>query len=310
MGALIALTFRAIRGAYYLAYEQSQAPWVDQVATRYPTDQDYEDYRWINGAPALSRWTGERKRETPTDRAIRVLTEKWGSGLEFSNDDVQNDKTGQIMQVIQEMGAKAAELPERLLTERLIANGNGYDGAAFFATSHNHGGTCNNARTATATAPDVPTAAEMAAALTAAMVGMLEVTDSKNEPVNKGARQFLLLLPPKYLPMANAALKDQFLAAGQSNPLKSQDWSITLAVNPRLDGSAGASGRRIFLFRTDASIRSMILQEQDLGPRAFQMHGGEGTDLGFWQDGFAVGPMRKMGAGYGRFELATRIQFQ
>lgn len=311
MGPLSALSFRSIRGIYYLAYESAMASWVQAVANIFPSDQPYEEYKWLEAAPALEEWKGERTRKQMRDFLIRCVNKKYSSTLEFDVDDVQRDKTGQVARRISELGTKAGELPERLLTTLIEANGTGYDGAAFFAASHNHGGTVNNLLTLTGTTtPDDPTSASMAKAISNAISAMLAFTDERGDPLNANAKQFAVVVPPKYIGATWAALKDQFLAAGVSNALKSADWSITAYANARLTGTAAAAGRRIYVHRTDAAIRSLIFQEQDVGNRALQVHGGENTDMGFWKDGFAVGPKRIGGAALGRFELCARVELQ
>lgn len=310
MGPNSGLSFRQIRGAYFLAYESGMASWVPAVANMFPSDQPYEEYKWLESAPALEEWKGERSRKQLKEFLIRCVNKKYSSTLEFDVDDVQRDKTGQITRRIAELGTKASELPERLLTALLEANGVGYDGANFFAASHSHGGTVNNLFTHTCTAPDTPTQAEMAAAILKVLSGMAGFTDDAGEPLNQNAKNFAVIVPTKFAAATWAAVRDQFLAAGQNNNLRSADWNVQVYVNARLTGTAAAAGRRFYVHRTDAAIRSLIFQEHDVGNRALQVHGGENTDMGFWKDGMAVGPKRIAGATLGRFELAARCELQ
>lgn len=310
MGPLSTLSFRAIRGIYYLAYEQSTSPWVNEVASIFKSDQESEEYRQIESAPEMELWSGERKRKTLKDFGIKCVNRKFTSTLEFDNDDVRRDKTGQIARRIAELGAKAANLPAKRLTTLIEANGNGYDGAAFFATSHNHGGVIDNLDTVTVAAPDTPTPAEFATAIMGAITKMTTFTDDVGEPMHADAKQFAILVPPKYTVAALAATRQEYLAAAVSNTLKATDWTVRVYTNPRLTGSAAAAGRRFYTFRTDAALRALIWQEEDLGAAAFQVHGGDNTDLGFWQDGIAMGPKRIAGEALGRFELAHRTELQ
>lgn len=309
MGPLQLLSFRAVRGIYYLAYEQAQPRWVQAVANVFRSDQPFEEYGQLESAPEMEIWDGERKRKTPKGFTIKVVNRKFTSTLEFDNDDVRRDKTGLIPRKIAELGAKAGNLPAKRLTTILEANGNGYDGAAFFATAHNHGGVIDNLDTFDATDPDAPTPAEFSTAIVNSISKMTQFTDDINEPMHGEAREFAILVPAKYTASAQAAVRQEFLAAATSNVLKSTDWQVTVYTNPRLNGTAAAAGRRFYTFRTDASIRALIWQEEDIGAQAFQVHGGEDTDLGFWKDGIAMGPKRVGGESLGRFELAHRTEF-
>lgn len=308
MGPLSSLSFRAIRGIYYLAYDGAQDPWVPSVASMYRSDQPFEEYRSLTEAPAMEEWLGERKAKQLRDILIKVTTKKWSSTLEFDTDDVRRDKTGQIALRIADLGAKAGELAGRRLTTILEANGTGYDGAAFFATSHSHGGTVANLQTYNAVDPDVPTPAEMAAAISQVIASMSGYTNELGEPMNANRKQFAVVVPPKFAPATWSALRDQFIAAGQSNPLLASDWQIRPYVNARLTNTAAAAGRRFYVFVTDAAIRSLLWHEEDIGAEAFQVHGGEGTDIGFWRSGIAMGPKRIADGQLGRFELAARCE--
>lgn len=308
MGPLSGLGLRQIRGEYYYAYERGPMAWVPAITTMVTSDQPVEEFAWLDTPPALEEWGGERKSSTLKSRSIKLVPKKYSSTLEFDRDDVQRDKTGQIQRRISELGTKAAELPERILTALLEANGTGYDGAAFFADSHNHGGTVDNLHTVDVTDPDAPTGAEMSTAILQCITRMMQFTDERGEPLNQGARQFALVVPTKFMQPAWAAVRDQFLAASQSNPLLSTDFQVMVYPNPRLNGAAASAGRRFYLCRQDVSLRPLLWAEQDVGDRALQVHGGEGTDMGFWRDGFAVGPKRIAGAALGRFEFALRCE--
>lgn len=308
MGPNSSLSFRQIRGVYFMAYEAGMASWVQAVASTFPSDQPFEEYKWLEAAPAMEPWQGERKRVQLRDFGVRCVNKKYSSTIEADVDDLERDKTGQFQRRIAELGTKAAELPERLLTALVEANGKGYDGADFFADAHLHGGTVDNLRTFDAADPQNPTSAEMSAAILQALGAMSGYTDERGDPINQNAKQFAVVVPAKYSGAAYAAVRDQFLAAGVSNALRSSDWGVAVYVNARLNQAAAAAGNRFYIHRTDAAIRSLIWQEQDVGNRALQVHGGENTDLGFWKDGLAVGPKRIGGAALGRFELACRVE--
>ena len=309
MGPNSSLSFRQIRGVYFLAYEAGMASWVPAVASMFPSDQPYEEYKWLESAPQMVEWQGERKRVQLRDFGVRCVNKKYSSTIEFDVDDLERDKTGQAQRRIAELGTKAAELPERLLTTLVEAGATtlGYDGANFFADAHLHGGAVDNLRTFDAADTENPTSAEMSAAILQAIGAMSGYTDERGDPINQNAKQFAVIVPAKYSGAAFSAVRDQFLAAGVSNALKSSDWGVTVYVNARLRQTNDAPGRRFYIHRTDAAIRSLIWQEQNVGNRALQVHGGEDTDLGFWKDGMAVGPKRIGGAALGRFELACQV---
>jgi phage major head subunit gpT-like protein len=222
-------------------------------------------------------------------------------------DDYRRDKTGQVLTRIQELAIGAAILPQQLFTTLIQANGNGYDGAAFFADTHNHGGTIDNLLGHNIVDPDVPTSAEMSQAILDLVQAMYGFTDDRGQPCNEFAQQFALMVPPKYWQAAKAALQNDFTSAGVSNTLKNSGVQIGIIVNPRLLGTAAAAGRRIYLFRTDAPAKPLVWQEESISD-AFKTLGLDSSEA-FWNEQLAFGAKRIGAAALGRFEYAIRTEF-
>lgn len=306
-GSLAGLSIRNVRGQYFNALEETQAAtWAPMIAETFPTDQPWELYKWLQSVPAPQKWKGERGRTQLRDFGLAVISDKYESTLEFDVDDVRRDKTGQIVKRIRELGAKAATLPQRLITATLLANATSWDGAAHFAASHNHGGTCNNDfNSPTNVAPDTPTGQEMSNAILAAIVAMAQYTDDRNDPANEFAKSFLVMVPPKYWAAAVAARDNAYLTNGISNTLKNTGLQIELVWNPRLPGTANAAGRKFYVFRTDGPVKPLIWQEETI-PDAFKTLGEESPD-GFWRDMIAVGSKRIVQAAPAAFLYDARV---
>lgn len=308
-GTLGGLSFRNIKGSYFAALEETQqASWIPNIANVVESDQPYEIYKFLGGVPIMDKWQGERRRQQLKDFGFTVVTDKFESTVEIDVDDYRRDKTGQVLRRIRELGAQAAVLPQRLFTTLLEANGTAYEGSAFFADSHAHGGTVDNLLTLSTTAPDTPTSAEMSTAILNAVQAMYGFTDDRGQPCNEFALQFLLMVPPKYWQAAKAAMQNDFTSAGVSNTLKNAGVQIGLVVNPRLLGTAAAAGRRMYLFRTDAPVKPLIWQEEMITD-AFKTLGPDSSE-GFWKDQLAFGAKRIGAAALGRFEYAVRTELQ
>ncbi len=305
-GSLSGLSMRNVRGNYFNALEETQAAgWASAIAESFTTDQPHELYKWLQSVPAPQKWKGERGRTQLREFGLSVVSDKFESTLEFDVDDVRRDKTGQIVKRVRELGMKAGTLPQRLLTAAILANATGWDGAAHFADTHSHGGTCDNNVGATATAPDAPTGLEMSTAILGAIQAMLGYTDDRGDPANEFARSFLVMVPVKYWAAAVAARDNAYLTNGVSNTLKNAGVQIELAVNPRLPGTADAAGRRFYVFRTDAPVKPAIWQEESI-PDAFKTLGEESAD-GFWRDMVAVGSKRIVQAALASFLYDIRV---
>ena len=306
-GQYSGLSLRSIQGQYFWALEETTAAsWVGDIANSYATDQPYEIYKWLGGAPAMNAWRGERVRSSLGDYDLSVVSDKFQSTLSFDVDDMRRDKTGQIMQRVAEMGQKAATLPQRLYTTLIESNPTAYDGASFYANSHNVG-TVDNLLAPSASSTSAPTSAEMQTAILAAIQAIVGFKDETGDPVNEFATSFMVMVPTNMYQALTAALKDTFTSAGVSNTLiaaQGMGLSIRPIVNPRL-----TSTTTFYTFRTDAPVKACIWQEESLqSGEAFKSLRLD-SDNAFWRDEVSFGAKRIAQAAMGRYELATKSVF-
>lgn len=306
-GQYNSLSLRSIQGQYFWSLEETQmASWVGDIANYYTTDQPYEIYKWLGGAPAMTEWRGERVRSSLGDYDLSVVSDKYQSTLSFDVDDMRRDKTGQILRRVAEMGQKAATLPQRLYTTLIESNPVAYDGSNFFADSHNVG-TVDNNLTFNATTPAAPTSDEMQKAVLQAIQAIVGFKDETGDPCNEFATSFMVMVPTNMYQALTAALKDTFTSAGVSNTLiaaQGMGMSIRPIINPRL-----SSTDVFYTFRTDAPVKACIWQEESLeSGEAFKSLGMD-SDNAFWRDEVSFGAKRIASAAMGRFELATKTTF-
>lgn len=298
------LTSRAIQGAYYRAIESAgEGSWVPLLTNFFPSNQKKEDYPFLHDVPALAQWIGSRRMTDVQESNLAIKNLSYESGIRFENDDLELDKSGQVMLRVGELGDRVGQFPEKLVSELLVANGAAYDGVNFFGT-HNvpKRPTITNALTEPAASGTTPTVSEMTSAILRAMATIKGAKDSEGEPTNSAARQFALLVPTDFYPTAVSAVGSAFIAGGVTNPLESvlnRGFGVQVFDNPRL------ATPYIYLFRTDARIRAGILQEQK---RATSMLG-PGSDFEVTNDAQYFGVTWKGGAALGRYELACRVEF-
>tara|TARA_Y100001973_G_scaffold85713_1_gene127967 strand:- start:1071 stop:2003 length:933 start_codon:yes stop_codon:yes gene_type:complete len=307
-GQYSSLSLRNIQGQYFWALEETEeASWTTDVSDYYTTDQPYEIYKWLGGAPAMTEWRGERVRSTLGDYDLSVVSDKFQSTLSFDVDDMRRDKTGQILRRVAEMGQKAATLPQRLFTTLIESNPQSYDGANnFFADSHAVG-TVDNNLTFNASDHTNVTSAEMSDAMLEAIQAIVGFKDENGDPCNEFASSFLVMVPTALMSVLTAALKDVFTSAGVSNTLiAAQGMGMTIkpVVNPRL-----TSDVKFYTFRTDAPVKAGIFQEEALETGESFKSLGMDSDNAFWRDEVSFGAKRIAQSALGRYELATLTTF-
>lgn len=303
MGTAKRLTFAGVKGDYWLDLEeQTQATWVPSVASMFTTDQPQEDYPWLGDAPKLQKWQGERSRQQLRDFGFTIVNDVFDSGIGIPLDDWRRDKTDQVMARINELAGKVAHLPQRILTELLEANGNAFDGTAFFDNSRTIGdsGTIDNiVGTGDGAAGGAsPTSAQQVTNILLGVQRMMGFKDDQGDPRNETARSFLVMVPVNLWSATVAALQDEFTSAGGSNTLRNAALSIVPAINARLTVTT-----RFYVFRTDARIRAMIWQDET---QDFDMLG-QDSEHAFKYREIWAGATRLGAGGYGRPELAVQV---
>ena len=215
---------------------------------------------------------------------------------------MRRDKTSQIRARIGNLAARAALLPQTLVTTLLEGGANAYDGIAFFGdrTSVKTGGQIDNRISVTAAAGTDPTSDEMKTGILDAIEKLYEAKDDEDEPMHEFATSFLVMVPPNYWGAMVAALKDEFTSAGVSNTLTavtgSGGFTITPVMNPRI-----ASDTKFFLFRTDSDVKPFIWQDEqstDLDEL------GSGSDYEFFNRAHVFGATRLGNCGFGEPAMA------
>lgn len=308
MGQAVALSSRAIRGMFFKRLEETtRASWAPSIANMFRSDQPEETYKFLGNTPALRAWRGARRKKEPKAYGVTIVNDKYEASVEFSTDDLRRDKTEQIQARIGELAARAAVLPQKVITTLLEANGNAYDGAQFFSDrSASAVSRINNALTdTTITDPLNPTSAEMVRTILKMIQTLQSAKDDEGEPMNEFARQFVVMVPTAYWSATLAALRDDFSSAGVSNTVRAfqaQGIQITPVMNGRL--VAPSSSGVLYVFRADADVKPLIWQDEievDLQSLA------EGSDHEFWNDAHVFGTKRIGGGGYGMPEMACRM---
>ncbi|MEO0479605.1 MAG: Mu-like prophage major head subunit gpT family protein [Planctomycetota bacterium] len=302
MGAATVLSLRGVRGMFYRRLEErTQASWVNRLASMFRSDQPAEKYPWLGHSPSMRPWVGERMTTELPGYEIDVVNEKFENGLQFSDRELRQDKTGQVRARINELAEKAAILPQQLVTSLITQNAIGYDKKPMFANDHVIGesGTIDNLLGFNADDPADPTAAEMQKAILSSVQQMMGFTDDTGEPMNDMATGFDIMVPVHFYQATIAALRDEFTAAAVSNTLRSAmgaGLGITMHQNARLKAN------EFYTFRTDGSLKPFIWQEELMEIQTL----GKDSDFYVTNDAHFFGTKRECAAAVGRFEFACK----
>lgn len=301
------LSSRAIIGRFYRALEQDTGEsWINSVSMLFNSDQESETYRWLGQTPMMREWIGGRLTKVMREDGITIANKVYEATLEVPADGLARDKTGQIDIRIAELATRANSHWADLLTTLIIAGESAtcYDGQFFFDTDHSEGssGSQSNDISVNIGTTTAPTVAEMQTSILTATESIMGFKDDQGQPMNTGARNFVVMVPVPYMSAAAGALGASVIAQTDSTirALASLGgFTYSLAVNPRLTWT-----EKWALFRADGNVKALIRQEE----QAVQVAAiAEGSELEFNERMHRYGISAKRNVGYGYWQNACLV---
>ena len=304
------LSSRAIIGEFYDRLQQNiGTEWLDAVSMLFTSDQASETYNWIGMSPAMREWIGGRHAKGFRENGITITNKDYEATLEVLVKELRRDKTGQILVRVRELADRTNAHWAKLLST-LIINGESttcYDGQYFFDTDHSEGdsGTqdndlsvdisalpCNQHGSTTAPSPE-----ELELTILQMVQAILGFKDDQGEPMNEGARNFLVMVPVPFLAAAVAAIKNPVLTSGKTNTIVTlPEFSVRPVANPRLTWTT-----KLAVYRTDGNVKPFIRQEEvpvEIAAIA------EGSELEFNEKKHHYGVSASRNVGYGYWQHA------
>ena len=309
------LTQRAVIGEFYKALAQNTgASWVGQISNYFNSDQLSETYAWLGQVPQLREWVGGRQAKGLTESKFTITNKHYESTLDFLVSDLKRDKSGQALVRIQEQARRANTHWAKLLSTLIIDAPSSvcYDGQFFFDTDHTEGNNTTSQSNdiqvdisglavATAGTTTLPAVAEAQGAIAKGIETLLGFKDNENEPMNEDASQFLVMVPQVLYNAFSQAVYTPVQVAETQTVLESlkSDYIIRCVANPRLTWTDSFA-----IFRTDATIKSFIRQEE----QGVQMKvKGEGSEYEFDNDAHQYGIDAWRNVGYGYWQNAVYV---
>lgn len=307
------LTSRAIIGEFYDRLETGTDSYVNSLAMNVRSDQESEEYKWLGMVPNLREMKGGRQAKGLRDEGQRIKNKSWESTLEVDIDDLRRDKTGQTLIRIREMADRANGFKGKLISDLIIGGASTacYDGQYFFDTDHSSGdsGQLSNKisvdisalATGTHGSTTAPSAGEMQLSILQGIQAFYGFLDDQGEPLNEGAKNFLVMVPPSLWAVTASALKNATIDQGDTNVLANIDgFSVNYVANARL----GAWTDKFAIFRTDGVVKPFIFQEEvPLEMSAIA----EGSELEFKHRKHQYGAFMSGNAGYGYWQHAVQV---
>lgn len=304
------LSSRAIEGRYFARREANlMTGWHGQVANLFSSDQSSETYAMLGFSPALREWIGSRNAKGLASNSFTIANKHYEGTLEVALRDVRRDKTGQIMARVDEFSDQSEIHWQSLLTSLIVAGESTvcYDGQYFFDTDHSEGssGTQDNDLTYAAATGTTPTKEEMQLAILQSISAIIGFKNDQGQPMNPGAREFTVMVPPTYYMIGLAAVSESLniaLSANMNPNAIGDGFRINVQMNPDLTSWT----TKFATFRTDAPLKALIMQEET--PLMLKSKA-EGSEFEFDNDAWQFGVDGWRNVGYGYWQRACLTTF-
>lgn len=309
------LSSRAIIGAYFARLEANPGmSWVNGISNLFGSDQASETYAFLGQSPAMREWVASRQAKGLQGNSLTIINKHYEATLEVRKTDARRDKTAQLMARVQEFADRSMTHWASLVSTMLLNADSTvcYDGQYYFDTDHSEGSSGTQSNKITVTIADLPAAAkgsttapsieQMQQCILKAISQIMSFKDDQGEPMNEGASEFLVKVPPSLYLTAVAATSALTTAALQQNlnPNLIANLRVRVEMNARLT----AWTTKFSVHRTDSPIKAFIRQtEQDVELKAKA----EGSDFEFDNDAWQFGIDAWRGAGYGYWQRSCQV---
>lgn len=306
------LSSRAIMGGFFQRYDAAVSGLVSALAMKFDSDQGSEEYGWLGQVPQMREWVGGRHAKGLRDNGFTIKNKTFESTLKIPLDDIRRDKTGQIMVRVGEMAEKGADLPLNLLTTLIEGglSGQCYDGQFFFDTDHEEGnsGVQSNKITVDISALPVefhgsttaPSEQEMVQVILKGIQQILSFKDDQGDPMNRNAKEFVVVVPIPFWSASLAAATKATLAKGEDNLLKGAQMDIQVVAEPSLSWTDA-----IAVFAVDGSTKPFIHQvEEEITTSMLA----EGSEYEHRYNAWEFGTKAIENMGYGMWQKGCHIQ--
>ena len=183
-------------------------PWSESVAMTINSNHSRMTYGWMGRILAMRQWVGPRLLRDLESFTQDILNLPFENTISVDIDDINDDELGVYGPRFEELGRSGRKWPDQLLRTRLQANGNSFDGVAYFATTHPIDPTGNQSN-------DSPGTVLSAANYATVRAEMMALTGEDGEPL--GVMPNLLVVPPQLEVAAKTIVVASELAGGGTN---------------------------------------------------------------------------------------------
>ena len=118
---MIRITSAGVRGEFYLRLRLMMAQWADLLSIPFSSNSATEDYAWLGTPGGLHEVKGEKRAEDAVEYFYQVRNRTFEGGPTFKREDIERDKTNQIMAQINDFATRCGGHWMELLSTLILA---------------------------------------------------------------------------------------------------------------------------------------------------------------------------------------------
>ena len=194
--ATLIATQRTFRALFRSSFDGATSFWMKH-AMEVASTNAAEIYNWLGRVPAMREWIDEKQSQQLRGFDFTIRNKDFESTIEVDRNVIEDDQLGQFQPRIADLGIRARQHPDKLLSDVRKAGAAAlcYDGQFFYDTDHKEGdsGAMSNKLTGTGT-----TVSQVRTDLFAAKAAFRKFKDDQGEPFihEMGNLDVVAVIPP------------------------------------------------------------------------------------------------------------------
>ncbi len=269
-----------------------------QIAMEVPSTSATEHHQWLQAVPGLTEWIDDRRVSNLTAERIVIVNKKWANGIRIDRTDITDDRLGIVMPRIAELATKAALHYGQRIVDTLINGfattsdfGAGFDGVAYFASTHPRSGPGLGNQSNTA-----GSAALSEANYFAGRASMWKLTDDWGDELS--IIPDTLVVGPDLEQTALEIVQAELVPHASGSKTNVAKGTARVIISPRL---SGATANHWFLLSLNRAVRPIILQIREAISTTQTSPTG---DESFTRDHLRFGAQARHETGFGLWQFA------